>query len=134
MSNLPNPRYFIPAVALMTLFIASLAASLARAEEYSDTQIVRAIWHTEGGQKAQFAYGIRSIKYKDIAEARKICYNTVRNNRRRYAQYGHKQYPDYLSFLASRYCPTKGKLSQAEKKLNGNWLKNVRYFLRKGAK
>ena len=131
--TMPNPRYFIPAVILMTLLIASLAASLARGEEaWTDRQIVDAIWHTEGGQKAQYAYGIRSVQYRDIAEARKICHNTVRNNRRRYAQYGYKQYPDYLSFLASRYCPTTGKLSRAEKKLNGNWLRNVKYFLAKG--
>ena len=132
--NLPNPRYFIPAVAAMTLLIALLCASLARAESFTNDQIVRAIYLTEGGQRAQFAYGIRSVRYSSIAEARRICYNTVRNNRRRYTQYGHKQYPDYLSFLASRYCPTTGKLSQAEKRLNGNWLRNLRYFLMKGAK
>ena len=132
--NLPNPRYFIPAVAAITGLIALLCASLARAEGFTDRQIVRAIWYTEGGQKAHYAYGIRSVRYRDIAEARRICYNTVRNNRRRYAQYGHKQYPDYLSFLASRYCPVKGKLSKREKQVNQFWLKNLKYFLMKGTK
>ena len=133
--QLPNPRWYIPAVAVMTFLIASLAVSLARGEEaWTDSQLVRAIYLTEGGARAQFAYGIRSVKYSSIAEARQICFRTVRNNRKRYAQYGHKQYPDYLSFLASRYCPTAGKLSRAEKKLNGNWLKNLKYFLKRGAK
>ena len=113
----PPPWRFLAAV--IAILAALLCASLARAEEaWTDTQIVQAIYRAEGGLKAEYFYGIRSVRYRDIAEARRICHNTVRNNRRRYAQYGHKQYPDYLSFLASRYCPTKGKLSQAEKKLN----------------
>lgn len=130
---LPNPRYFIPAVIGLTLLIASLAASLARGEEaWTDTQIVEAVYLAEGGATAQYLYGIRSVRYDTPAEARRICFNTVRNNRKRYADYGHKQFDSYLEFLASRYCPTKGKLSRAEKRLNGNWIKNVRYFLERG--
>lgn len=124
---LPNPKIYIPAVALI---IASLAASLARGEEsWTDTQIVEAIFQAEGGAKAQFLYGIRSVRYDSPAEALKICFNTVRNNRKRYADYGHKQFSSYLEFLASRYCPTKGKLSKAERRLNRHWIRNVRYFL-----
>lgn len=98
---------------------------------YTDTEIVNAIWVIEGGSRATYAYGIRSVKYSTIEEARRICHRTVRNNRKRYADYGYKQYPDYLSFLASRYCPTSGKLSKAEQKLNGNWLPNLRKQLQK---
>jgi hypothetical protein len=37
-----------------------------------------------------------------------------------------------LSFLASRYCPTSGdNLTEAERRLNGNWIKNVKFFLNK---
>lgn len=38
--QLPNPRYFLPAVILMTLIIASLAASLARGEDPVDLAII----------------------------------------------------------------------------------------------
>lgn len=130
--QLPNPRYFLPA-AFAAILLAALLASIAFSDEnWTDTQIVNAIYKAEGGVKAQYAYGIRSIRYNSITEAKRICFNTVRNNRKRYTQYGHKDFPDFLSFLASRYCPTTGKLSKAEKKLNGNWLKNVKYFLMKG--
>ena len=129
---MPNPRYFIHII-VAALLIITQTAGLARAEEsFSNTQIVRAIWHTEGGRLAHYAYGIRSVRYSSIAEARRICFNTVRNNRKRFADYGHKQYPDFLSFLASRYCPTTGKLSPAERRLNRNWIINLRYFLKKG--
>src|SRR3990167_10020595 len=104
----------------------------ARADDYTDEQIVNAIYIIEGGAKATYAYGIRSVKYSTIAEARKICFNTVRKNRKRYADYGYKQYPDYLEFLQSRYAPLKVK--NDPKNLNNNWLKNLKYFLKKNAK
>ena len=102
--------------------------------DWSDTEIVDAVYIIEGGARADFLYGIRSVRYRDSADARNICLRTIRNNRRRYADYGHRQYPDFLAFLASRYCPTTGKLSQAEKKLNGHWLPNLRRQLTKNRK
>ena len=100
----------------------------AGAEEYSNTEIVDAIWVIEGGTRAQYAYGIRSVKYKDLAEARRICLRTVVNNRKRYADYGYKQYADYLSFLASRYCPVGCGNDRGTNKF---WLRNLRYQLAK---
>jgi len=122
-----KPEWLLPVIMSLILLIITSA----RADDYTDEQIVDAIYIIEGGSRAQFAYGIRSIKYSTIVEARKICFNTVRKNRKRYADYGYKQYPDYLSFLQFRYCPTRGKLSKAEQKLNGHWLLNLRKQLAK---
>ena len=97
------------------------------APKYSDKQIVEAIYKAEGGDKATYLYGIRSVPYDTPEEARRICFNTVRNNRRRYKEYGHEKYGTYLEFLASRYCPIGA--DNDPKGLNKNWLKNVRYFL-----
>ena len=97
--------------------------------EYSNEAIVNAIWVIEGKHKAQYAYGIRSVKYSSLAEARRICLNTVRNNRVRFAK--QNKYTDYLDFLASRYCPTSGKLSNAEQRLNKYWIGNLRKQLAK---
>lgn len=99
---------------------------------YTDVQIADAIYLAEGGAKAKVPYGILSVKVKDEAEARQVCLNSIRNNRKRYADYGHKQYATYLEFLASRYCPIGA--GNDPKGLNQNWLKNVKYFLEKGAK
>jgi len=99
---------------------------------YSDEEIVNAIYKAEGGSEAQYLYGIRSCSYDTPAEARRICFNTVRNNRARYADYGHKQFDTYLEFLASRYCPIGA--DNDPKGLNKNWLKNVKFFLEEGRK
>jgi hypothetical protein len=98
--------------------------------DYTDEQIVKAIYKAEGGDKAQYPYGIRSVACDTKAECEKICYNTVRNNRKRYADYGHKTYDTYLEFLASRYCPVGA--SNDPHNINQFWLKNVNFFLTKG--
>ena len=96
---------------------------------YTDTQIVNAIYQAEGGDKATYLYGTRSVSYDTPEEARRICFNTVRNNRKRYADYGNLEYDTYLEFLASRYCPV--GTANDPRGLNKNWLKNVKYFLKK---
>jgi hypothetical protein len=96
---------------------------------YKDEQIVNAIYKAEGGGNAQYLYGIRSVSYGSATEARRICFNTVRNNRKRFADYGYKKHATYLEFLASRYCPIGA--DNDPKGLNNHWLKNVKYFLNK---
>lgn len=91
---------------------------------YSNDQVCDAIYRAENSVK--YPYGIKSVKCVGESECRKVCLNTVKNNRVRYADYGHKKYDDYLSFLASRYAPV------SDSPLNKNWLKNVTFFLKKG--
>ena len=110
---------------ILSLYILLLSATACQA--YSNEQIVNAIFKAEGGYKATYLYGIRSISYQNEAEARRICFNTVRNNRKRFAnQTIHKE---YLNFLASRYCPVGAK--NDPNNLNQHWIGNVRYFLEK---
>ena len=104
-----------------------LIASPLCADEWTDNQIVNAIYKAEGGDKAQYPFGIRSVKCEGYNECRQICLNTVRNNHKRYANYGYKQFGTYLEFLASRYAPIGA--NNDPKGLNKNWLKNVRWFL-----
>ena len=114
---------------MKTLILLLTLSCAAMAKDWTDNQIVDAIYKAEGKDKAQYLYGIRSVKYKDAADASRICLKTVQNNRKRFKK--QTEYKDYLDFLASRYAPTKGKLSRAEKRVNGHWKRNVLYFLRK---
>ena len=98
--------------------------------KYTNKQIVDAIYKAEGGSDATYLYGIRSVPYDTPEEARRICFNTVRNNRVRYKEYGYKKFNTYLKFLADRYCPV--NCDNDPRGLNKNWLKNVKYFLKKG--
>jgi hypothetical protein len=134
-SYFPEPSFYDRAktyligVLLATVIILLILIGTARAQivtpAYTDTQIVNAIYKAEGGAKATYAYGIRSVKYSTVAEARRICFNTVRNNRKRFAK--QSKYTDFIDFLASRYCPV-GCVN--DRGTNKYWVKNVRYFLK----
>ena len=93
---------------------------------WTNNQIADAIFKAEGGYRAKYLYGIVSVHYKDEAAARRICLNTIRNNRKRFLK--QDKYNDYLQFLASRYCPIG---CDNDIGTNKYWLKNVRYFLNK---
>ena len=100
-------------------------------EQYDSVRLCNAIYKAEGGKKAQFLYGIRSVPYKNEREARRICLNTINNNKRRFYAKEQNKYKDYLEFLCSRYAPLNA--NNDPKNLNANWLKNVRYFYNKEA-
>ena len=50
----------------------------------ADENLADAIFKAEGGYKATYLYGIVSVPYKDEAEARQICINTINNNKKRF--------------------------------------------------
>lgn len=116
-------------VMFAALFITFLTVQSV-ADEIDENKLADAIFLSEGGYKAQYLYGIRSVHYKDEAEARHICLNTIRNQRKRHAK--HNCGVEYLVCLRNRYAPLQAK--NDPKGLNSNWLKNVRYFLAKGRK
>ena len=65
------------------------------------------------------SYGIKSVPWKDYAEARRICINTCKNTYKRWIKAGKPG--DYLDFLADRYCPV-----SVDRQGNVNWKKNIR--------
>lgn len=95
--------------------------------------IVAAIFVVEGGERANPPYGIMPLKEKwshaDVAtkpavmaECKRWCENTVRNNIKRWQDSGHKEC--YLDFLADKYCPP-----NVDPKGNANWKRNIRAVL-----
>lgn len=89
----------------------------------SDEQIADAIHRIEGGARAKVPYGILSIKVRDAAHARRICLNTIRNNRVRWIKAG--QPGSYLDYLADKYCPR-----SADPVGNKNWKVNIKRLVK----
>lgn len=98
---------------------------------YTDEQLAIAIYHAEGGSIAQYPFGIRSVPCVTYANCKSICKTTIRNNRRRFARIRNTGSQSYFDYLAGRYCPCEGRISQTERAVNGNWKINVKYFLKK---
>lgn len=81
--------------------------------------VASAIYKLEGGSKTKYPYGIRSINTNgDVAKAKRICENTIKNNFARWNKTNKKI--DFLDYLANVYCP-----SSADRQGNINWKKNI---------
>lgn len=120
------------AIFLIIIAVVVMIVFSPKAHAWTDEEIVNAIFKSEGGKNAQYPYGIRSVRVSSIAEARKVCFNTVRNNKKRFARSKNRKNQDYIAFLASRYCPIGA--GNDPKGLNKNWERNVRYYLKKERK
>ena len=86
--------------------------------------VVDAIYVAEGGKAAKVPYGILSVKVSGEAEARRVCYNTVKNNWYRWDRAGRKGL--FIDFLGSKYAPIGTK--NDPKNLNKNWIRSVKYY------
>jgi hypothetical protein len=118
-------KFYIVASLIVNIIVLLIFCGIAKAEDWSDSEIADAIYLAEGGKKAKVPFGILSVKCNGYAECRQVCLNTIRNNRKRYAAYGYKQYKTFLEFLWHRYCPPEIYPK------NKFWLRNVRFWLKK---
>ncbi len=114
------------------VFISILAFSVkAGITDKEVNKIVDCIYIIEGGAKTSHPYGIKSIKYSGAAAgkkewARKICFNTVKNNHARWEKSGKKG--DFIIFLGSRYAPINAENDPND--LNKNWILNLKKLLK----
>lgn len=99
----------------------SSAAEIPGQDTLNVTQIVSAIYQAEGGRKADYPYGIRTVKCTSVTNCRQVCEKTVLRNINRWLASGGKG--DFVDFLAERYSPLD----------KTNWKRNVKHHLRKGA-
>ena len=123
-----SDHIFLWALGLFLGAFVLISGCLAQASEYTDKEIVEAIYVIEGKEKASKPYGIMLPKcsWKNKAYCEKACYQTVANNRVRYSKARANQ--DYISFLAKKYAPVEAH------PLNKNWEPNLRKILEKNRK
>lgn len=121
--NNPQTPLFWLILVFGVLVIVGLCYLPVKAEEYSDSAIVEAIYKAEGGSRTKHPYGIKSVKtYGNKAKAKQICLNSVKNGRKRWIE---AEKPcDLITFIGLRYSPPA---------INPNWVKLVYHFIKKGA-
>ena len=103
--------------ALLIFLAASVHAQILSSNQVQI--IAQSIFLAEGGTNATYLYGVRSVKYKDAADAKRICENSIRNNYSRWIASGRTN--DFIPFFAARYAPYD----------QTNWTRNVSFFVRK---
>lgn len=82
-----------------------------------ENRLADAIYVAEGGKAAKSPYGVLSIKVHSKAEARRVCINSIRNNKRRF---GNVSDAEFIRRMADRWCP-----KSADPIGNRNWKRNV---------
>lgn len=103
--------------------LSNCPGSQASTPEYFN-RVVNAIEKAENSKK--YPYGIKSINtHGDKELARRICYNSVRNNHRRWVASGKPG--DFIEFMSRRYCPIN---APDDNGTNRFWSGNVRSFLK----
>ena len=116
---------------MKTLIILLLLCGVAQAQlqpAINLEALCDAIFWSEGGYKASRLYGIM-IPYKDEAEARQICKNTIVNTLYKYRADRCKVGESNIDCLARRYAPIGAKNDPTN--LNVHWKKNVRRLYKK---
>lgn len=99
--------------------------NLNQSEKAYVQKLAKAIYMAEG-VKAKYPYGVIWTRPLGTSEAKTICENTIARN---LTQWKKNRKGDFISYLGSSYCPTSGKLSAAEKKLNKHWVANTKFFM-----
>lgn len=92
----------------IVLFILCILASAVFAETIDDEKLADAIYIAEGKDLARQPYGIETIECNTEQACRKICLNTIRNQKKRYEKSDKKL--SFLESLARRYCPPNHKV------------------------
>ena len=110
MNKIPLTAGIIIAVMFLYIFVIR-----PNDKSYSTSQLCRAIFLAEGGYKAKYLYGIKSVRYRDIADAQMICHKTIKHARKDFRWW----HGNFISFLGKRYCPENTDV----------WVKNVRWRL-----
>ena len=119
-----NKNGYVLAICFITLLFIGCQRQTEIKEKIDVSKMCEAIYRTEGGNHAKYLYGIRSVHYRDRAEAREICLRSIAHRQREYKEFGYRLYPCFIEFLQSKYCPaTRRNPMQGER-----WIKNVTYF------
>ena len=79
-----------------------LAPTLALHAAIDENRLADAIYVAEGGKAAKSPYGVLSVKVHSEAEARRVCLNSIRNNKRRF---GTVSDAEFICRMADRWCP-----------------------------
>lgn len=93
------------------LFLCMVALMSTKKTEYSNDDYCNAIYFAEG----EGFYGIPRKRCQTQDDCRRMCINTVAHARKLFPK-------NFEESLARKYCPYNSRI----------WLKNVRFFLRRG--
>lgn len=90
------------------------------------TRLSNAIYHAEGGVKARKPFGLISYKLSSKKDYQVACITKLNAYLNEWEYF--KSPGDFVVYLGNYWAPTVN-VSSATRKLNNNWVKNVKWYL-----
>ena len=96
-------------------------------ENLDENKLCEAIYRSEGGDRTNYPYGIKSVSCETKDECRIKCIESVRNQFKLFTRHGGKGIKNFIREFARRYDSGDSRAGQAV------WIKNVtRIYYKQG--
>ena len=113
-------------VGLRVLLLSQIVAC-SKPETLNYEKLATAIFYSEGGDRTNFPYGIKSVSCETKDECRIKCIESVRNQFKLFTRHGGKGVKNFIREFARRYDSGDSRAGQAI------WIKNVtRIYYKQG--
>jgi hypothetical protein len=96
--------------------------SNSQGEVLNENKLCEAIYRSEGGDRTNYPYGIKSVSCKTKDECRAVCIKTLRHYQKDFARHGGKGVRSFIFFSSKRFVGYNDREGQEI------WIKNVTYF------
>ena len=126
-NRMGNKNGYVLAICFITLLFIGCQRQTEIKEKIDVSKMCEAIYRSEGGDRTNYPYGIKSVSCKTKDECRLKCLESVRNQFKLFTRHGGKGIKNFIREFARRYDSGDSRIGQAI------WIKNVtRIYYKQG--
>ena len=90
-------------------------------EVLNEERLATAIFYSEGGDRTNYPYGIKSVSCATKMECKAVCIKTMRHYKKDFARHGGHGVKNFIKYASFRYVGLRDRTREA-------WEKNVIWF------
>ena len=87
-------------------------------------KLCEAIYRSEGGDRTNYPYGIKSVSCATKMECKAVCIKTMRHYKKDFARHGGHGVKNFIKYASFRYVGLRDRTREA-------WEKNVNFYCKK---
>ena len=93
-------------------------------ENLDENKLCEAIYRSEGGDRTNYPYGIKSVSCATKMECKAVCIKTMRHYKKDFARHGGHGVKNFIKYASFRYVGLRDRTREA-------WEKNVNFYCKK---
>ena len=93
-------------------------------EVVNEEKMCEAIYRSEGGDRTNYPYGIKSVSCATKMECKAVCIKTMRHYKKDFARHGGHGVKNFIKYASFRYVGLRDRTREA-------WEKNVNFYCKK---